>query len=367
MDNHGQRPEIREALAGAVGHSTRYSSTEQEERIYAAVPLMHGGKPTAVVRTSLPVTALTRTLGIVGNRLVVAGLIGSSSPSGHQPGDLPPHQPAAGGDQGRSRSVCRGRPEPSAGRGRFPGSRRRGQGPQPHGRAIGRANPDGIAPAERKGSDALQHGGRSFGHRQPEPDSQFEQDLCHLAGRRAGQAGRAHGVRSDPQAGPAPVRGIGAGQPVARRRRDPDQRPPGSLGERPRHHAARPAARKDRRVDRPARRYPVAPSRRSAPRLRGQRLPRVADPDHVDQRLHRDPFGRRPGGQGERPPLPANHAPPGKPPGRDHRRPALAVAHRTGLGRADDRAGGGLDPRRAASGRRDVRPKGGRKTDQGRD
>ena len=76
MDNHGQRPEIREALAGAVGHSTRYSSTEQEERIYAAVPLMHGGKPTAVVRTSLPVTALTRTLGIVRNRLVVAGLIG---------------------------------------------------------------------------------------------------------------------------------------------------------------------------------------------------------------------------------------------------------------------------------------------------
>ncbi len=76
MDNHHERPEIRDALGGMVGRSIRYSSTEQEERIYLAIPLKHGGQPIAVVRTSLPLTALTRTLGIVRDRLVVAVLIG---------------------------------------------------------------------------------------------------------------------------------------------------------------------------------------------------------------------------------------------------------------------------------------------------
>ena len=76
MDNHGSRPEVLEALGGKVGRSQRYSSTEQEDRIYVAVPLMHGDSPIAVVRTSLPVTALTRTLGIVRNRIIIAALIG---------------------------------------------------------------------------------------------------------------------------------------------------------------------------------------------------------------------------------------------------------------------------------------------------
>lgn len=76
MDNHGRRPEIFEALSGTVGRSQRYSATEQEERIYVAIPLMRGNSPIAVVRTSLPVTALTRTLGIVRNRIIVAALIG---------------------------------------------------------------------------------------------------------------------------------------------------------------------------------------------------------------------------------------------------------------------------------------------------
>jgi two-component system, OmpR family, phosphate regulon sensor histidine kinase PhoR len=76
MDNHASRPEVLEALGGKVGRSQRYSSTEQEDRIYVAVPLMHEGSPIAVVRTSLPVTALTQTMGIVRNQIIVAALIG---------------------------------------------------------------------------------------------------------------------------------------------------------------------------------------------------------------------------------------------------------------------------------------------------
>jgi two-component system phosphate regulon sensor histidine kinase PhoR len=76
MDNHGARPEIIEALGGRVGHSQRFSSTEREDRIYAAVPLIRGDRPIAIVRTSIPVTALTRALGIVRNRIILAALIG---------------------------------------------------------------------------------------------------------------------------------------------------------------------------------------------------------------------------------------------------------------------------------------------------
>ena len=76
MDNHGDRAEIRTAYAGKIGHSCRYSSTEQEDRIYVAVPLMRDSMPIAVVRTSLPVTALTRTLDIVRRRILWVALIG---------------------------------------------------------------------------------------------------------------------------------------------------------------------------------------------------------------------------------------------------------------------------------------------------
>jgi two-component system, OmpR family, phosphate regulon sensor histidine kinase PhoR len=76
MDNHGGRPEIMKALGGEVGRFQRYSSTEQEDRLYVAVPLMRGRSPIAVVRTSLPVTALTQALGVVRNRIVLAALVG---------------------------------------------------------------------------------------------------------------------------------------------------------------------------------------------------------------------------------------------------------------------------------------------------
>ncbi len=76
MDNHKGRPEIQTALAGETGQSERFSSTEREERLYAAIPLMHGAAPAAVVRTSTPFTALTRTLGMVRDHVVVAALIG---------------------------------------------------------------------------------------------------------------------------------------------------------------------------------------------------------------------------------------------------------------------------------------------------
>jgi two-component system phosphate regulon sensor histidine kinase PhoR len=78
MDNHKERPEIQEALAGSPGHSIRFSSTEQEERFYVAIPLIEGGSPTAVVRTSVSVAALNETLRGVRDWILIACLIGAA-------------------------------------------------------------------------------------------------------------------------------------------------------------------------------------------------------------------------------------------------------------------------------------------------
>lgn len=78
MDNHRQRPEILGALAGSTASSIRYSSTQQQERMYVAVPLELDGALAAVVRTSVPVTAVTQTLRVVRHRLLAAGLVGTA-------------------------------------------------------------------------------------------------------------------------------------------------------------------------------------------------------------------------------------------------------------------------------------------------
>ena len=52
MENHGSRPEVREALAGHPGHSQRHSATVGEDLLYAAVPVRHDGRTVAVARLS---------------------------------------------------------------------------------------------------------------------------------------------------------------------------------------------------------------------------------------------------------------------------------------------------------------------------
>jgi len=54
MEDHGNRPEVVEALAGRRGQDIRRSDTQGVERLYVAVPSADGAM---VVRTS---TSLTR-------------------------------------------------------------------------------------------------------------------------------------------------------------------------------------------------------------------------------------------------------------------------------------------------------------------
>ena len=58
LGNHGDRPEVKEALAGRYGASSRVSTTVHEELVYGAVPLPARGTPRMVVRVARRVASM---------------------------------------------------------------------------------------------------------------------------------------------------------------------------------------------------------------------------------------------------------------------------------------------------------------------
>jgi len=52
LENHGDRPEVKEAFAGRFGWSRRYSASVHEELFYGAVPMPAHGPPAMVVRVA---------------------------------------------------------------------------------------------------------------------------------------------------------------------------------------------------------------------------------------------------------------------------------------------------------------------------
>jgi two-component system phosphate regulon sensor histidine kinase PhoR len=74
MDNHGDRPEILEALQGRVGVSTRFSFTLRHNRMYVAVPIKDQGHIIGVVRASLAMTAIGQALRVFYFQIVLGGL-----------------------------------------------------------------------------------------------------------------------------------------------------------------------------------------------------------------------------------------------------------------------------------------------------
>jgi two-component system phosphate regulon sensor histidine kinase PhoR len=75
MDNHKDRPEIKEAFEGKVGYSIRFSATLNENLMYVAVPLKDGADIIGVLRVSLPIETIDETLNLVKEKTVVAGVI----------------------------------------------------------------------------------------------------------------------------------------------------------------------------------------------------------------------------------------------------------------------------------------------------
>jgi len=74
MDNHADRPEIIEALAGRAGSSERYSYTLKESRMYVAVPVRRENKIIGVLRTSIPMSKLDQAVEAIQLRIAMGGL-----------------------------------------------------------------------------------------------------------------------------------------------------------------------------------------------------------------------------------------------------------------------------------------------------
>jgi two-component system, OmpR family, phosphate regulon sensor histidine kinase PhoR len=75
MENHRGRPEIIAALEGQTLGTTRFSQTAREHFMYMAIPLGPEGAPVAVLRTSLPLTAIDRTLAEIHRQIAWSGLV----------------------------------------------------------------------------------------------------------------------------------------------------------------------------------------------------------------------------------------------------------------------------------------------------
>ncbi len=75
MDNHANRPEIITALAGQTGKSLRFSNTLMQDMLYVAVPIRDGRGIVAVLRTSLPATAVQTEIRSIQLKIALGGCI----------------------------------------------------------------------------------------------------------------------------------------------------------------------------------------------------------------------------------------------------------------------------------------------------
>jgi len=73
MDNHADRPEIKEAFTGTSASAVRFSYTLQQEMMYVAVPEQGTLQPGFVVRASLSLAALGHALQSVYSKMVLVG------------------------------------------------------------------------------------------------------------------------------------------------------------------------------------------------------------------------------------------------------------------------------------------------------
>ncbi len=74
MDNHAHRTEIVSALAGDIGISTRYSYTLHKNLMYVAIPIIENNDITAVVRVSIPISAINKALDKIYIKVTLGGL-----------------------------------------------------------------------------------------------------------------------------------------------------------------------------------------------------------------------------------------------------------------------------------------------------
>ncbi len=75
MDNHADRPEFLDALKENRGSSLRHSITLNQDFMYVAVPMKRGSQNVAVVRASIPISAIDNAVKSIQFRVLLAGLV----------------------------------------------------------------------------------------------------------------------------------------------------------------------------------------------------------------------------------------------------------------------------------------------------
>jgi two-component system phosphate regulon sensor histidine kinase PhoR len=65
MDNHSDRPEIQQALVQELGWSVRHSNTLRYDLLYVAKKILQGGKEIGIIRLSVPLTEVNRSINIL--------------------------------------------------------------------------------------------------------------------------------------------------------------------------------------------------------------------------------------------------------------------------------------------------------------
>jgi two-component system phosphate regulon sensor histidine kinase PhoR len=75
MENHGNRPEFIEALRRGMGRSLRFSHTLDKGMMYLALPIEVQGHVLAVMRTSIPATAIDENLKHIYHNIVLSVVI----------------------------------------------------------------------------------------------------------------------------------------------------------------------------------------------------------------------------------------------------------------------------------------------------
>jgi len=75
MENHAGRPEVLEALRLGEGHSTRHSTTVEDELLYVAVPVRHEGRLVGVARLAVPLTGVAQQVAALRRAIALALLL----------------------------------------------------------------------------------------------------------------------------------------------------------------------------------------------------------------------------------------------------------------------------------------------------
>lgn len=74
MDDHSDRPEIVKAINGEIGISIRYSQTLDLKLMYVALPILMDGETIGVLRTSVPLLLIDKTLDQFQNEFIIASI-----------------------------------------------------------------------------------------------------------------------------------------------------------------------------------------------------------------------------------------------------------------------------------------------------